>query len=126
MLSVINVALLESTEKEAPSQRVLSLFDDDTIQTICTSLLFHASSIVRAKSVLLLVLLMRARPLVLLPMFAKKLAQGLEKSAKDPDPYVSAAVAALAAAVDEFISPSIAVLQKEVMPSKFIQTLFLL
>jgi hypothetical protein len=116
MLSVINVALLESSEKDAPSQRVLSLFDDEAIQTICSSLLLHASSIVRAKTVILVALLMRTRPLALLPMFAKKLAQGLEKAAKDTDPYVAAAATALAAAVDEFIPPSIAVLQKEVLP----------
>jgi hypothetical protein len=114
VLSVINVALMESTEKEAPSQRVLGLFDDDTVQSLCSSLLFHASSIVRGKTIVLIVLLMRAQPLALLPIFAKKLAQGLEKVGKDPDPYVSAAVSTLVNAVDEFIAPSVAVLQKEV------------
>ena len=113
VLSVINVALMESTEKEAPSQRVLGLFDDDAIQSICASLLSHASSIVRGKTIVLLVLIMRARPLSLLPMFAKKLAHGLEKVGKDSDSYVSAAVLALATAIDEFIAPSVAVLQKE-------------
>jgi hypothetical protein len=114
VVSVINVALMESTEKESPNQRVLNLFDDDAIQSLCTAFLTHASSIVRGKVTIMLVLLMRARPLALLPMFSKKLAQGLEKVGKDSDSYVSAAVAAFATAVDEFISPSLAALQKEV------------
>ncbi len=113
VLSVINVALMESTEKEAPNQRVLGLFDDDTVQSLCSSLLFHASSIVRGKTIVLIVLLMRAQPLALLPI--KKLAHGLEKVGKDPDPYVSAAVSTLVNAVDEFIVPSVVVLQKEVI-----------
>ncbi len=125
VLSVINVALMESTEKEAPSQRVLGLFDDDAIQVTCTSLLFHASSIVRGKTTVLLVLLMRSQPLSLLPMFAKKLAQGLEKVCKDTDSYVSAAVCALAQEVDEFIAPSVAVLQKEVSHRLSSRTIFL-
>ena len=114
VLSVINVALMESTEREAPSQRVLALFDDDAMQSITTSLLAHSSAIVRGKATVMLVLLMQARPLVLLPMFSKKLAHGLEKAGKDTDPYVAAAASAFASAVDEFISPSLAVLQKEV------------
>ncbi len=101
-------------EKESPSQRVLGVYDDDTMQSIFTSLLSHASSIVRGKATVMLVLLLRARPLVLLPMFAKKLAHGLEKAGKDSDAYVSAAVAALVCAVDEFIAPSLAALQKEI------------
>ena len=114
VVSVINVALMESTEKETPSQRVLSMFDDDAFQSIFTALLTHASSIVRGKATVMLVLLMRVRPLALLPLFAKKLAQGLERASKDSDPYVSAAVCAFASAVDEFIAPSLAVLQQEV------------
>jgi hypothetical protein len=114
VVSVVNVALMELTEKESPSQRVLGVFDDDAMLSCCTSLLTHASSIVRGKVTIMLVLLMRARPLALLPMFTKKLAQGLEKVGKDSDSYVSAAVSAFATAVDEFISPSLAALQKEV------------
>ena len=114
VVSVINVALMESMEKEAPSQRVLALFDDDVVQSLCTSFMTHASSIVRGKVTIMLVLLMRVRPLALLPMFSKKLAQGLEKVGKDSDSYVSAAAAAFASAVDEFIPPSLAALQKEV------------
>jgi hypothetical protein len=114
VLSVINVALMETTEKESPSQRILSIFDEDNIQSIVTSLLTHSSAIVRGKATVLLVLLMQARPLALLPMFAKKLAHGLEKAGKDSDPFVSAAMINLVNAVDEFIPPSLAVLQKEV------------
>ena len=130
VVSVINVALMESMEKEAPSQRVrhavpslyfcntstqvLALFDDDVVQSLCASFMTHASSIVRGKVTIMLVLLMRARPLALLPMFSKKLAQGLEKVGKDSDSYVSAAAAAFASAVDEFIPPSLAALQQEV------------
>jgi hypothetical protein len=114
ILSVINVALMDSTEKESPSQRILSIFDDDTIQSIVASLLTHSSAIVRGKATVLLVLLMQARPLALLPMFAKKLAHGLEKAGKDTDPFVCAAMASFVNAVDEFIPPSLAVLQKEV------------
>lgn len=114
VLSVMNVAIAETMEKESPSQRVLAVYDDDTMQSIFTSLLSHASSIVRGKAIVMLVLLLRARPLVLLPMFAKKLAHGLEKAGKDSDAYVSAAVAALVCAVDEFIAPSLAALQKEI------------
>jgi hypothetical protein len=134
VVSVINVALMESMEKEAPSQRVrhavpslyfcntstqvLALFDDDVVQSLCASFMTHASSIVRGKVTIMLVLLMRARPLALLPMFSKKLAQGLEKVGKDSDSYISAAAAAFASAVDEFIPPSLAALHKEVTQPK--------